>query len=296
VSTYRRYSSNDALIRKKYQKLGIATSGTCANHEFREIFATQFLRQTMQHSSHSRFRNTQDNGGIRVVPKPAAAQSIPPLLLDLDGTLVDSVYEHVMAWREALEDAEIRLPHWKIHRRIGMSGRLFLPTLLRELGKKIDKSEIQTIEKIRASIFRKMIPEIRIQPGSKELLQYFAKVGARWALATSGDRSQVDQLLRNFDIPATVPVITGDDVAAAKPAPDTFVLAAQRLEVSPHDSIVIGDSPWDLLAAQRMKGLGIGLLCGGYAQEELERAGAYRVYDDPGDLLAHIEELGIQTE
>jgi HAD superfamily hydrolase (TIGR01509 family) len=251
----------------------------------------------MQHSTHSRFRpGTQDNGGIRVVPKPAAAHRIPPLLLDLDGTLVDSVYEHVMAWREALEDVEIRLPHWKIHRRIGMSGRLFLPTLLRELGKKIDKAEIQAIEKIRASIFRRMIPEIRVQPGAKQLLQYFDKVGARWALATSGERSQVDQLLRNFDIPATVPVITGDDVAAAKPAPDAFVLAAQRLEVSPHDSIVIGDSPWDLLAAQRMRGLGIGLLCGGYAQEELERAGAYRVYDDPADLLAHVEELGIQTE
>src|SRR5258707_11349444 len=109
------------------------------------------------------------NSGMRVVPKPDAAQSIPPLLLHLDGTLVDSVYEHVMAWREALEDAEIRLPHWKIHRRIGMSGRLFLPTLLRELGKKIDKSEIQTIEKIRANIFRNMIPDILIHPGSKVL-------------------------------------------------------------------------------------------------------------------------------
>jgi HAD superfamily hydrolase (TIGR01509 family) len=249
----------------------------------------------MQHSSHSRLRTgTQD--GIRVVPKPAAAQRIPPLLLDLDGTLVDSVYEHVMAWREALEDSEIRLPHWKIHRRIGMSGRLFLPTLLRELGKSIDKAEIQSIEKIRRSIFRKKIPEIRIQPGAKELLQYFDRVGARWAVATSGDRSQVEQLLKNFEIPASVPVITGDDVAAAKPAPDSFVLAAQSLNVSPQDSVVIGDSPWDLLAAQRMKGLGVGLLCGGYAQEELERAGAYRVYDDPGDLLAHIEELGIQTE
>jgi HAD superfamily hydrolase (TIGR01509 family) len=251
----------------------------------------------MQHSSYSRFRpSAPDTGGIRVVPKPAVAQRIPPLLLDLDGTLVDSVYEHIMAWREALEDAEIRLPHWKIHRRIGMSGRLFLPTLLRELGKHIDKAEIQSIERIRANIFRKRIPEIRIQPGSKELLEYFAKVGARWAVVTSGDRSQVDQLLRNFDIPSGVPVITGDDVAAAKPAPDTFVLAAQRLEVAPHDSIVIGDSPWDLLAAQRMKSLGVGLLCGGYAQSELERAGAYRVYDDPGDLLLHIEELGIQME
>ena len=183
----------------------------------------------MQHSSHSRLRtSTQDSGGIRVVPKPAAMQRIPPLLLDLDGTLVDSVYEHVMAWREALEDAEIRLPHWKIHRRIGMSGRLFLPTLLRELGKKIDRAEIQSIEKIRSSIFKKMIPEIRIQPGAKELLQYFDKVGARWAVATSGDRSQVEQLLKNFDIPPTVPVITGDDVAAAKPAPDTFVCAFDR--------------------------------------------------------------------
>jgi HAD superfamily hydrolase (TIGR01509 family) len=251
----------------------------------------------MQHGTHTPFRTSpQENGGIRVVPKPAAAQRIPPFLLDLDGTLIDSVYEHVMSWREALEEAEIRLPNWKIHRRIGMSGRLFLPTLLRELGKNIGQAEIQSIEKIRSGIFKKRIPEIRLQPGANELLQYFEKVGARWAIASSGERLQQEQLLKNFDIPSGVPVITGDDVGAAKPAPDTFVLAAQRLDVSPHDSIVIGDSPWDLLAAQRMKALGVGLLCGGYAQSELERAGAYRVYEDPGDLLAHIEELGIQTE
>jgi phosphoglycolate phosphatase-like HAD superfamily hydrolase len=118
----------------------------------------------------------------------------------------------------------------------------------------------------------------------------------RWALATSGDRSQVQQLLENFEIPSRVAVISGDDVAVAKPAPDSFVLAAHRLGVSAHDSIVIGDSPWDLLAAQRMKALGVGLLCGGYAEAELERAGAYRVYEDPADLLKHLEELGVQTE
>src|SRR4029077_5940491 len=127
------------------------------------------------------------NSGIRVVPKPSVAQALPPLLLDLDGTLIDSVYEHVMAWREALEDAEIRLPNWKIHRRIGMSGRLFLPTLLRELGQKTDKAEIRSIEKVCSSIFRKRIPEIRTQPGAKDLLRYFDKVGARWAVATSGE-------------------------------------------------------------------------------------------------------------
>src|ERR1700724_900071 len=251
----------------------------------------------MQHNTHSRLRpGKQANSGMRVVRKPDAAHSIPPLLLDLDGTLFDSIYEHVVAWREALEDAEIRLPNWKIHRRIGMSGKLFLPALLRELGEKADKAKIQSIEKVRSVIFGKKIQEIRILPGAKELLAFFTKIGLRWALATSGERSQVDQLLRGLNIPSTVPVITGDDVKTAKPAPDSFVLAAQRLGVSAHESIVIGDSPWDLLAAQRMKALGVGLLCGGYSETELERAGAYRVYEDPADLLAHIEELGIQTE
>src|SRR5258708_19364018 len=120
-----------------------------------EAFAARFCARRMQHRTHSAFRaGTQGNGGIRVVPKPAA-QSIPPFLLDLDGTLVDSVYEHVMAWREALDDAEIRLSNWKIHRRIGMSGKLFLPTLLRELGEKTGKPEIQSIEKIPATILQK---------------------------------------------------------------------------------------------------------------------------------------------
>lgn len=236
------------------------------------------------------------NGGIRVVPKPADAKTVPPILLDVDGTLLDSVYEHVMAWREALEEVDIRLPNWKIHRRIGMSGRLFLPTLLRELGRNMDKSEIETIEKIRSAIFNKKIREIRLQPGAKELLQYFEKIGARWALASSGGRSQLEQLITDLEIPRGVPVISGDDLAAAKPAPGSFVLAAQQLGVAADQSVVIGDSPWDLLAARRMKALGVGLLCGGYPESELERAGAYRVYDDPGDLLAHIEELGIQTE
>jgi phosphoglycolate phosphatase-like HAD superfamily hydrolase len=126
---------------------------------------------------------------------------------------------------------------------------------------------------VRSSIFKKSISSIRLQPGAKELLQFFDKIGASWAIASSGDRSQVEQLLKDFHIPSRVPIITGDDVATAKPAPDSFVLAAQR-----------------------MRALGVGLLCGGYSESELERAGAYRVYEDPGDLLAHLEELGIQTE
>ena len=242
-------------------------------------------------------RRTLPSGtGIRVVPRVLPSRKVPPLLLDVDGTLVDSVYEHVVAWREALEETEIRLPYWKIHRRIGMSGKSFLPVLLREIGQKISKAEIESIEKIRKSIFNKKIPEIRILPGARELLEFFEKIGARWALATSGNRSQVEQLIKDLHIPADIPVITGDDVSAAKPAPDSFVVAAQKLGVPASESIVIGDSPWDLLAAQRIKALGVGLLSGGYAQCELEHSGAYRVYEDPEDLLEHIEEIGISAD
>ena len=88
-------------------------------------------------------------------------------------------------------------------------------------------------------------------------------------------------------------MVTGDEVKNAKPAPDIFLLAAERLGVSISDCIIVGDSPWDLLAGRRMKALGVGLLCGGYAKEELERAGAHLVYEDPAELLGNLAELGI---
>src|SRR5437867_3511851 len=121
----------------------------------------------------------------------------PAFLFDLDGTLVDSVYQHVLAWREALEQGGIELAVWRIHRRIGMSGGLFLA-------------------------------------------------------------------------------------------------AAERLKVAAEDSVVVGDSVWDLLAARRARALGVGLLSGGYGQDELERGGAYRVYQDPADLSRHLDELGVR--
>ena len=104
---------------------------------------------------------------------------------------------------------------------------------------------------------------------------------------------QTDRSLKRFKIPATAPVVTGDDVQKAKPAPDIFVLAVERLNVAIDDCIVIGDSVWDILAAARKGALGVGLLSGGYGQEELQHAGAFRIYKDPAELLVHIEDLGI---
>ena len=133
-------------------------------------------------------------------------------LFDLDGTLVDSVYQHVLAWHEAMAAVGIELAVWTIHRRIGMSGGLMANALLRETGHAVTPEE-----------------------------------------------------------------------------------AARRLGVPISSAFVVGDSVWDLLAAQRARALGVGLLSGGYGHDELERAGAYRVYQDPADLLRHLDEVGARA-
>jgi phosphoglycolate phosphatase-like HAD superfamily hydrolase len=91
--------------------------------------------------------------------------------------------------------------------------------------------------------------------------------------------------------PARVPVVTRDQVRYAKPDPDLFLTAAERLGVDIRESLVLGDSIWDMIAAQRARALGVGLLSGGYGEDELSRAGAFRVYEDPADLLQHIDEI-----
>jgi phosphoglycolate phosphatase-like HAD superfamily hydrolase len=116
-----------------------------------------------------------------------------------------------------------------------------------------------------------------------------------WAIATSGRLESARPTLALLGIHPDVPVITRDLVRHAKPEPDLFLAAAHRLRVSISSAVVMGDSVWDLLAARRVRALGVGLLCGGYGQEELERAGAYRVYEDPADLLRHLDEVGVRT-
>jgi HAD superfamily hydrolase (TIGR01549 family) len=217
----------------------------------------------------------------------------PALIFDLDGTLVDSVYEHVLAWKEALRGKGIEYPNWIIHRRVGMSGALFLQELLREAGIAIKAKKLKRIQERRKRIFNKQVSEIEILPGARELLNRLSQLGVPWALATSGSKKEVEPMLKLLRLPRRALILTGDDVAEAKPEPDIFIVAAARLRVAVSDSIIIGDSVWDLLAARRAKTLGVGLLCGGYGQSELEAAGAYRIYKDPAELLGHLEELGI---
>jgi HAD superfamily hydrolase (TIGR01549 family) len=216
------------------------------------------------------------------------------MLFDLDGTLLDSVYQHVLAWREALEAAGIPLSIWRIHRRIGMSGGLFVRALIRETGQELTNEDAARLRSLHEEGYRRRLGEVRPLPGANELLRTLSTANVPWAIATSGGEATAEPSLRLLDVPQGVPVITRDRVAYAKPNPDLFIAAAQALDRPIGDSFVVGDSVWDMLAAQRAHALGVGLLSGGYGREELEAAGAYRVYDDPLDLLAHIDELGIR--
>jgi HAD superfamily hydrolase (TIGR01549 family) len=223
-----------------------------------------------------------------------AARSSPAVLFDLDGTLVDSVYQHVLAWREALERCGIELAVWRIHRRVGMSGGLLATGLLRETGKPVSAELAEQLQRFHGEAYARLVSQVRPLPGAKELLAFLTKVGVPWAIATSGRMSFAQETLRILGVGPAVTVITRDQVPHAKPDPDLFVAAAERLQVDILQSIVVGDSVWDLLAAQRARALGVGLLSGGYGEDELERAGAYRVYQDPLDLLEHLDEVGIR--
>jgi HAD superfamily hydrolase (TIGR01509 family) len=217
----------------------------------------------------------------------------PVFLFDLDGTLVDSVYQHVLSWKEALDAEGIELSVWRIHRKIGMSGGLFTNQLLRETGLEFDVDRTERLRQLHAAAFRRQARSIRPLPGARELLTWLSDEQIPWAIATSGRMETARVNLEALGVdPDRIPVVTRDQVKYAKPDPDLFVAAAQRLNAPIETAVVVGDSIWDMIAAVRCKALGVGLLCGGYGLEELRHSGALRVYEDPRDLLVHIDEVG----
>ena len=218
----------------------------------------------------------------------------PALLFDLDGTLIDSVYQHVLAWHEALLDAGMELSVWKLHRRIGMSGGLFVTALLRESGARLSAEQIRDLDLAHGQAFERWRKTVRALPGARQLLDTLTDHDVPWTIATSGLAVTARPSLELLGLPADHPMITRDRVRHAKPDPDLFLAAGDQVGVEIRTAIVVGDSVWDLLAARRAGSLGVGLLSGGYAREDLERAGAYRVYADPADLLQHLDEVGVR--
>ncbi|MER6005243.1 HAD family hydrolase [Nonomuraea sp. NPDC051941] len=218
----------------------------------------------------------------------------PAFLFDLDGTLIDSVYQHVIAWRQALSSMGIDLSVWRIHRRIGMSGGLFVSALLRETGLKLTREQIEQLQTTHMEAYEQQVHSVRPLPGAAELLSELSSRGVPWAIATSGYARTARLALGMLGLPDDTPMITRDMVRRAKPDPDLFLAGAALVRVDPAHAMVVGDSVWDLLAARRAGALGIGLQSGGYGRDELERAGAFRVYADPADMLDRLDELGVR--
>ena len=218
---------------------------------------------------------------------------MPALIFDLDGTLVDTVYAHVFAWQRALAEAGLAIDGWRIHRRIGMSGGLFTRAVARELGRPLTSTEVEAIQARHGQLFRELLPERRPLPGAAELLTELRTAGVPFGIATSGRRPEIDASLETLALGPETVVVERGNVQRAKPEPDLFLACAARLSVSPEECYVIGDAVWDLLAARRARMLSIGLLSGGYGEDELTRAGAFRVYRDTKELRESLDELGL---
>jgi HAD superfamily hydrolase (TIGR01509 family) len=220
---------------------------------------------------------------------------MPALIFDLDGTLVDTVYAHVFAWQKALQERDLAIDGWRIHRRIGMSGGLFTRAVGRELGRELGDEEAAEVQDRHDELFRELLPPEarRPLPGAVDLLAELRDRAITHGIGTSGRRPSIDASLDALGIPGETVVVQRGDVARAKPEPDLFIECARRLEVPPEECYVIGDAVWDLLAARRAGMLSIGLLSGGYGADELQGAGAFRVYRDASELHASLDELGI---
>lgn len=216
------------------------------------------------------------------------------VIFDLDGTLVDTVYGHTLAWQQVLAEAGMAVEGWKVHRLIGMSGGLITQAAAHEIGRAISDDEAAALQKRAGIVYQQLMPTRRALPGAIDLLRHLRKENIRHGLATSSRRKDAKASLDALDLAADVVIVDRDDVERAKPEPDLFLACQERLGASPGECYVVGDAVWDLLAARRAAMLGIGLLSGGYGREELYQAGAYRVYDNPAELLSSIYQLGLR--
>src|ERR671923_2579295 len=215
------------------------------------------------------------------------------LIFDLDGTLVDTVYAHVFAWQQALWEAGMPIEGWRVHRRMGMSGGLFTRAVGREIGRPLGPDEAAALQSRHDDFYRAVLPQPRPLPGARELLARLREAHVPHGIATSGRHPAIDPSLSALGVPPSMVVIDRGAVNRAKPEPDLFLTCAERMGVRPADCYVIGDAVWDLLGARRAGMLSVGLLSGGYGEDELTRAGDFRVYRDPAELRVSLDELGV---
>ena len=216
------------------------------------------------------------------------------LIFDLDGTLIDSVYQHTLAWHKTLMRFGIHCAASTVHRRIGMSGRLLVRSIARELGRTITDADVDHLEKQHGTEFKTLADDVTPLPGARDLVAFLRESNLAHGIATSGKRSDIEESLTSLSLSSKAVVIDGDMVDEVKPEPDLFLLCQEKLEVERSQCLVIGDSVWDIYAARRSGILSVGLLSGGSGEQELYNAGAMRVYADARAMLDSIDELALR--
>ncbi len=211
------------------------------------------------------------------------ATSSPGVLFDIDGTLLDTNYLHVLAWWRAFRDTGHRkVDMASIHHSIGLSsGEL----VHRVLGRADDK----TVE-VHSTRFEELQPEAEALPGAAELVRGCARAGRTAVLATSAKESELEWMLRLIGADEAIAGVSSSaDVERSKPAPDILEVAMRAHGLDPVRTVVVGDTVWDIAAARNAGLPCIALTCGGISTAELRQAGAAEVYDGPRDLLAHLQ-------
>jgi HAD superfamily hydrolase (TIGR01509 family) len=212
------------------------------------------------------------------------------VLFDVDGTLVDSNFHHVVAWHHAFLDVDQEVPCWRILGLIGRSGDELLSALL---GDKLAEQHGSHVKKLHTKYFLDSASALRRLPGTRELLEAVAERGWQSVLATSAGDEELAALRSALNFEDLITAVTSaSDAERAKPHPDIVATALERVQARPADAIFLGDAVWDMHAARRAGVPAAAVLSGGTPREALLEAGAAQVYDGPLDVHEHIERFG----
>ncbi|PZE63568.1 HAD family hydrolase [Curtobacterium sp. MCBD17_021] len=208
------------------------------------------------------------------------------VLFDIDGTLADSNYAHIDAWWRAFRAAGESVDAWRVHRAIGMDSSKLLEELLPEATDEVR----DTAKQFHTAFYSEHMPQLRLLPGARELLEAVAARGHAVVLATSAPQNELDRLLELLDADQWVTAVTsGEDVEQAKPAPDIIEVALEKVGVDAASAVMVGDAMWDVDSSGRVGVTCIGVMTGGIGGDELRGAGAAAVYDDAAALLADLD-------
>ena len=209
-------------------------------------------------------------------------------ILDIDGTLVDTNYHHAIAWFRAFRQHGIVLPIWRIHRHIGMGGDQLIGALTDERFEEREGDSIRAAEKV---LYMELIGEVEPMQGARQLLEEIKRRGHSVVLASSAKADEVEHYLELLDARSIADAwTTSADVEQTKPQPDLVNSALEKADADPKDAVMVGDTPWDVQAANSAKVPTIAVRTGGFGQEELEEAGAAAVFESVAELLGRIDE------